>query len=55
MTLKAMQYVCEDILDIVRTYHEQKKTSFGVDTPGGLEHMDDVWEKFLEWESVLKQ
>lgn len=34
------------------TYHEQDNAG-GVDTPGGLEHMGDVWRLFLKWESLL--
>lgn len=45
--------VCNEILDIMKTYHEQKTTSYGVDTPGGLEHMGDVWRLFLKWERML--
>jgi len=44
--------VCEEILEIMRTYHEQEASS-GVDTPGGLEHMGDVWRLFIKWESML--
>ena len=47
------EQVCNEILDIMRTYHEQDESSRGVDTPGGLEHMGDVWSMFLKWESVL--
>lgn len=45
--------VCDDILLIMETYHEQDAKGF-VDTPGGLEHMGDVWNQLLEWESTLK-
>ena len=45
--------VCKEILDIMKVYHEQEKTSFGVDTPGGLEDMCDVWDMFLKWEALL--
>jgi hypothetical protein len=45
--------VCAEILDIMRTYHEQEKSAYGVDTPGGLEHMGDVWRLFGKWEKML--
>lgn len=44
--------VCDQILKIMRTYHEQDAAG-GVDTPGGLEHMGDVWRLFSEWETLL--
>jgi hypothetical protein len=53
MTEQAKQVVCEKILRIMKTYHEQESTSYGIDTPGGLEHMGDVWSLFLEWEKLL--
>lgn len=45
--------VCEQILAIMATYHEQDEAG-GVDTPGGLEHMGDVWRLFFRWEAMLK-
>lgn len=45
--------VCEEILRIMETYHEQDKSPYGVDTPGGLEHMGDVWRLFSKWEARL--
>ena len=47
------QKVCDEILDIMKTYHEQESTPYGVDTPGGLEHMGDVWALFRKWEQML--
>ncbi len=46
--------VCEEILEIMKTYHEQESEPGGVDTPGGLEHMGDVWRLFYKWEKMLK-
>lgn len=46
--------ICDEILYIMKTYHEQEATAFGVDTPGGLEHMGDVWSMFRRWEAMLK-
>jgi len=53
MNEDAKTLVCAEILSIMDTYHEQEKSDFGVDTPGGLENMGDVWSKFLEWERKL--
>jgi hypothetical protein len=47
--------VCAEILAIMKTYHEQEKSAFGVDTPGGLEHMGDVWKLFSKWEGMLSE
>ena len=55
MTLQAMQKVCKEILSIMDTYHDQEKSRDGVGTPGGLEHMGDVWNKLMKWEDLLKQ
>ena len=44
--------VCAEILRIMKTYHEQDEAG-GVDTPGGLEHMGDVWRLLGEWERKL--
>ena len=49
----AEHQVCEEILRIMATYHEQEDGPDGVDTPGGLEHMGDVWHLFLKWEGAL--
>lgn len=45
--------VCDEILAIMNTYHEQEKVRGYVGTPGGLEHMGDVWSLFLRWEDML--
>jgi hypothetical protein len=44
--------VCQEILEIMHTYHEQEESG-QVDTPGGIEHLGDVWDKFLKWEKIL--
>jgi hypothetical protein len=46
--------VCDQIISIMETYHEQDASPSGVDTPGGLEHMGDVWRLFAKWEALLK-
>ena len=53
MNEQAKTAVCEEILDIMRVYHEQEARGY-VDTPGGLEHMGDVWQMLSRWEKVLK-
>jgi len=45
--------VCEEITRIMQTYREQSESSGGLGTPGGLEHMGDVWRKLAEWDSML--
>lgn len=54
MTEDAKTQVCMNILDIMETYHEQNARPAGIDTPGGLEHMKDVWNLFLKWENLLR-
>ena len=48
----AQAAVCEHIQMIMAEYREQQASGF-VDTPGGLEHMGDVWSLFHEWERKL--
>lgn len=43
--------VCAEILQIMKTYHEQWPN---VSTPGGLEHMGDVWRLLGKWEKLLE-
>ena len=50
--MKGEKEVCEEILKIMKTYHEQDEEG-EIGTPGGLEHMGDVWKLFLKWERVL--
>ena len=52
MNEDAKTKVCNEILDIMKTYHEQDARG-SVDTPGGLEHMGDVWSLFKSWERRL--
>ncbi len=46
--------VCQEILEIMETYREQEASDYGVGTPGGLEHMGDVWRKIEKWEDMIK-
>lgn len=54
MNHAAQAQVCNDILEIMTVYHEQEASQDGVGTPGGLEHMGDVWRLFTTWERRLK-
>jgi hypothetical protein len=54
MTDDAKTAVCDEIIYIMDVYHEQEESARGVDTPGGLEHMGDVWRLFRKWEKLLK-
>ena len=51
---EAMESVCWEILDIMRVYDEQAATPQGIDTPGGLEHMGDVWRRLSRWRDLLE-
>lgn len=53
MTDEAKTAVCEEILEIMKVYHEQNARGY-VDSPGGLEHKGDVWRMLARWEKVLK-
>lgn len=46
--------VATQLLRLMDTYHEQVASKRGLGTPGGLEHMGDVWKLFLEWEKELR-
>lgn len=46
--------VCEEIKRIMQTYREQEAERGYVDTPGGLEHMGDVWRLLSEWDDKLR-
>lgn len=43
----------DEIIEIMKTYDEQEAAG-GVDTPGGLEHMGDVWRLLRGWADRLK-
>ena len=44
--------ICAEIQEIMADYREQESAG-GVDTPGGLEHMGDVWRLFRKWDFSL--
>ena len=53
MNEDAKTAVCQEILEIMKTYREQEAERGYVDTPGGLEHMGDVWKLLSRWEQTL--
>ena len=50
---EASGVIGNEILRIMHAYHEQDRRG-NIDTPGGLEHMGDVWTLFGMWEHRLK-
>lgn len=54
MTKEAMESVCSEIQRIMKVYREQEAAG-GIDTPGGLEHMGDVWRLLAEWDDELSK
>ena len=55
MNQDAMETVCWEIRDIMKTYREQEAKNGYVDTPGGLEHMGDVWRLLARWDDELSK
>lgn len=53
MDAEAMKNVCDSVQSIMKTYREQEASSGGVGTPGGLEHMGDVWNLLRHWDDLL--
>lgn len=53
MTDKAMQIVREELTDIMKEYRRQEDRGH-VDSPGGLEHMGDVWRLMKRWDRLLQ-
>lgn len=51
---KGAEAIAKELQEIMTVYHEQCASKSGLGTPGGLEHMGDVWSKFLEWEELLR-
>ncbi len=49
-----MSTVEQEIVEIVEEYRKQDAEG-NVGTPGGLEHMGDVWRLLKRWEHELKQ
>lgn len=51
--MSVLEDVCGEIVDIMRTHDEQEAEMGYVDTPGGLEHMGDVWRLLHRWRDRL--
>ena len=49
----AFDSIRSELLDIVQKYAAQSTSSDGGCTPGGLEHMGDVWTLLTRWGTVL--
>ena len=47
--------VCKEIIEIMEQYRDGMNSPWGVGTPGGLEHMGDVWSKLANWAGMLKE
>ena len=46
--------VFKEIQEIMVTYREQEAAG-SIDTPGGLEHMGDVWRLLRKWDKLLSE
>lgn len=55
MNQEAMKSICAEIQEIMRVYREQEAKQGYVDTPGGLEHMGDVWSLLTRWDKQLSE
>jgi len=44
--------IINELMEIMCEYHRQEKRG-NIDTPGGLEHMGDVWNLLGRWESTV--
>lgn len=47
------EQIATEIQEIMKTYRQQEAEG-GVDTPGGLEHMGDVWRMLSKWDEQLR-
>lgn len=45
--------VIAEIKEIAETYREQSKSRAGIGTPGGIEHLGDVWRLIDKWDKLL--
>lgn len=50
---EARKRVCDSIVEIMQTYDEQEAQGIYGGTPGGLEHMGDVWRLLDRWRTAL--
>ena len=49
-----MDAICSEIVQIMETYDRQMVEDGDIGTPGGLEHMGDVWSLLRSWSNALK-
>lgn len=52
MNQAAKDQVCNEIVSIMEEYDRQSAKGY-VGTPGGLEHMGDVWRLLSGWRTKL--
>jgi len=50
-----LRTVGSEIRKIMETYRHQQQRNGFVDTPGGLEHMGDVWNLLAKWDRMLTE
>lgn len=53
MDKEVMERVCGEIVEIMETRDEQHEAGDFYGTPGGLEHMGDVWRLLDRWRDEL--
>jgi hypothetical protein len=53
-TIVAALNIGAEIQEIMATYRQQEAEG-GVDTPGGLEHMGDVWRLLRTWDNEFRK
>lgn len=46
--------LARDVQDIMADYREQEARG-SVDTPGGFEHLGDVWRWMRKWDALLTE
>lgn len=52
--MTAERKVCDEIISIMETYDEQEERGC-VDTPGGFEHLGDVWRTMRRWQKMIAE
>lgn len=50
---KTEERICNEILDIMEAFDTQLEENGEIGTPGGLEHMGDVWNLLRGWQQDL--
>jgi hypothetical protein len=55
MNIISLTEIGAEILDIMETKRKQEAAGDYSGTPGGLEHMGDVWRLLGRWERILKE